>query len=231
MQSVRVNNAQNGRVRFVFDDAVVSLSLARDATLEDIARALDELARRHHGKPVAIDVTLATASTPGAACPPPIRLQPAERPGLRWMRSEAGRAGRGLDHDGAARGRSILVVDDEPDVLGGAVGILEEAGFSVLAAACAMDAFCLLERHRDIALMFTDVVMPGLDGLMLSDMAVLRHRHLKIVYTTGYAEQVRGQPGYRYGPLLPKPYRSSDLVRVVELELAQAARPRYVLHQ
>jgi len=123
---------------------------------------------------------------------------------------------------------AILVVDDDGDVRDVAISVLEHAGFAVLAASGAMDAFCLLEEHREIALMFTDVVMPGLDGLMLADMAVLRRRDLKIVYATGYADAARRQPGYRYGPLLSKPYRPADLERVIECELAQPAGPRQV---
>jgi hypothetical protein len=50
--------AENRRLRFVFDDAVVSLSLAPDATFEDVARRWAELAPHHPGSPVAIDVTM-----------------------------------------------------------------------------------------------------------------------------------------------------------------------------
>ena len=221
MQLMRTAHTRSGRVRFVFDDAVVSLSLAADATFEDIARTLDELARRHHGKPVAIDVTLAIP-------PPGIPPEPRERSSVSGLPSRAGRPGKAPEIDRTPSAQSILVVDDDPGVRDVAVGVLEEAGFSVLAAPCAMDAFCLLEEHPDIALMFTDVVMPGLDGLMLADMAVLRHKDLKVVYTTGYVDQVRRQPGYRHGPVLPKPYRPADLVRLIERELEQPVAPRYV---
>jgi hypothetical protein len=50
--------AENRRLRFVFDDAVVSLSLAADATLGDVAQQWAELLQRHRGQPIAIDVTL-----------------------------------------------------------------------------------------------------------------------------------------------------------------------------
>jgi hypothetical protein len=45
-------------LRFVFDDALVSLNLALDATFEDVARKWAELAPQHHGNPIAIDVTM-----------------------------------------------------------------------------------------------------------------------------------------------------------------------------
>jgi hypothetical protein len=59
MQSVRLYHAEDNRLRFVFDDAVVSFRLAANATFEDIARTLAELAPQHYGDPLAIDVTLA----------------------------------------------------------------------------------------------------------------------------------------------------------------------------
>jgi CheY-like chemotaxis protein len=221
MQLARTTTAKTGRVRFLFDDAVVSLSLAADATFEDIARTLDELARRHHGKPVAIDVTLAVPS-------PSVPRESRGRSSLSWLPFGVCRSGEASEIDRASSARPILVVDDDPDVRDVAVGVLKDAGFSVLAAPSAMEAFRLLEEHRDIALMFTDVVMPGLDGLMLADMAVLRYNDLKVVYATGYANRVGRQPGYRYGPVLPKPYRAADLVRLIERELTRPVTPRYV---
>jgi hypothetical protein len=59
MYSLQVDHARDGRLRFVFDDAVVSFSLAANATFEDIARTFGELSNQRYGDPVAIDVTLA----------------------------------------------------------------------------------------------------------------------------------------------------------------------------
>jgi len=58
MQPIQVHHSGDSRLRFVFNDTVVSLTLAANATFEDIARTLGELAPRHYGDPVAIDVTL-----------------------------------------------------------------------------------------------------------------------------------------------------------------------------
>ena len=59
MQHFNVDHAGNNRLRFIFDDAVVSFSVAADATLEDIARTFGELAPQHYGNPLAIEVILA----------------------------------------------------------------------------------------------------------------------------------------------------------------------------
>jgi hypothetical protein len=58
MYPILIDNARTNRLRFVFDDAVVSIRLAADATFADIAQTFGELEPRHHGNPVAIDVTL-----------------------------------------------------------------------------------------------------------------------------------------------------------------------------
>jgi hypothetical protein len=58
MQPNSLDHAGSRRLRFVFDDSVVSFSLAADATFEDVARKWGQLAARHPGNPLAIDVTL-----------------------------------------------------------------------------------------------------------------------------------------------------------------------------
>lgn len=62
MRTIHVHRASDSRLRFVFDDAVLSVSLAADATFADIAQALGEAEFRHGGNPLAIDVTLALPS-------------------------------------------------------------------------------------------------------------------------------------------------------------------------
>ena len=59
MHPIPAHDAGDSRLRFVFGDAVVSLNLAADATLEDIAWSLRGLKAAHHGNPLAIDVVLA----------------------------------------------------------------------------------------------------------------------------------------------------------------------------
>jgi endonuclease III-like uncharacterized protein len=58
MHPNHIDPAEDRRLRFVFNHAVVSLGLASDATFEDVARNLARLSTRHYGKPVAIDVLL-----------------------------------------------------------------------------------------------------------------------------------------------------------------------------
>ena len=63
----------------------------------------------------------------------------------------------------------ILVVDDEPLIRLGLVSMVEEAGFAVLEAANADEAIRVIERTSDVALVITDVDMPGsMDGVRLA---------------------------------------------------------------
>jgi hypothetical protein len=62
MQPIRIDHATDSRLRIVFSDKVVSLSLAADATFEDIARKLGEFSNSQYRNPVSIDVTLSPAS-------------------------------------------------------------------------------------------------------------------------------------------------------------------------
>src|SRR5277367_2745403 len=115
----------------------------------------------------------------------------------------------------------ILVVEDDEDTRHYAVSVLEDAGYVVLIARDAVEAFIQLENNPAIGLMFTDVVMPRIDGLMLADMARLRHPGLRVLYATGFLDRVERQPGYRYGALLTKPYRRGQLEDAVRQSLAE----------
>ena len=118
--------------------------------------------------------------------------------------------------------RGVLVVDDNLMVRDVAAAILEEAGYEVVLAANGTEAMDMLEQHPEIALLFTDVVMPGVDGFMLADMAKIRWPMLKVLYATGFMEiaTARSKPGVLHGPIIDKPYRSEQLQNEVARVLA-----------
>jgi len=118
--------------------------------------------------------------------------------------------------------RGVLVVDDNLIVRDVAAAMLEDAGYEVLLAANGTEAMDMLERHPHIALLFTDVVMPGVDGFMLADMAKMRWPALKVLYATGFMEiaTARSKPGVLHGPIIDKPYHSQQLQDEVARVLA-----------
>ena len=62
MASMRANDTGENRLRFVFDDTVMSFAIAADATFADVARKWGDVEPRDRGNPIAIDVTLIGAS-------------------------------------------------------------------------------------------------------------------------------------------------------------------------
>lgn len=82
----------------------------------------------------------------------------------------------------------ILVVDDEPSVRQFSVDALKELGYGVLEADGADAAIPLIEAHPEIVLLFTDVIMPGVNGRKLADEARKRRPDLKVLFTTGYTK-------------------------------------------
>lgn len=60
--------------------------------------------------------------------------------------------------------RSVLVVDDDPTVLAVLTDMLEDLGCQVISAANGPDALDQLRRNQHIAILITDINMPGMDG-------------------------------------------------------------------
>ncbi|MFA6154193.1 response regulator [Mesorhizobium sp.] len=101
---------------------------------------------------------------------------------------------------------TVLVVEDEAFLLFAIADELREMGFAVLEASNADQAIALLERRQDIAILFTDIDMPGsMDGLRLSAAVRDRWPPVKIIITSGKRQPAReAMPAG--GVFLPKPY-------------------------
>ena len=116
-------------------------------------------------------------------------------------------------------GSTVLVVDDDPQVLEVAATVFEDIGLTVLRADGGATALKILAQNPDIELLFTDIAMPDMTGWELAHTAKQARPDLKIIYTSGYIKQLPfGQHGIGYGPLLPKPWRHEQLrQRVTEV--------------
>lgn len=111
----------------------------------------------------------------------------------------------------------VLVVDDEPAVRQFSVDALTELGYRVLEADGAVAALRLLDAHPEITLLFTDIVMPDINGRKLADEARKRRPGLKVLFTTGYTRNAivhNGvlDPGVA---LISKPYAIEELAAKV----------------
>lgn len=107
----------------------------------------------------------------------------------------------------------ILVVEDDELVREFAVRLIRSLGYPVASAADGMEAMRVIEESPTIDLLFTDIVMPGVDGIILADMVKQRRPVLKILYTTGYRDiaRAKSEAGILHGRILEKPYRPAEL--------------------
>ena len=124
---------------------------------------------------------------------------------------------------GVGRVRVLLVEDDEDVRLYG-VEALRTLGYGVFEAPDSEVALQILDEHPDIALLFTDVGLPGLNGRRLADEAKRRSPALKVLYTTGYARNAIVHNGTLDAgvDLIGKPFTTEALGRKLE----QVLQPR-----
>jgi signal transduction histidine kinase len=117
---------------------------------------------------------------------------------------------------------TILIVEDDNLVRTFVVGQIQSLGYTALAAVNAADALAVIDGPQPIDLLFTDMIMPGsMNGRQLADAALLRRAALKTLFTSGYSNEAiihhgRLETGVL---LLVKPYRKSDLARMIRAAL------------
>lgn len=117
---------------------------------------------------------------------------------------------------------TVLVVDDDDQVRTMAECLLNDLNYEVIAVASGAEALDVLRRNESIDVLFTDVIMPGMEGGELAEQARLLRPDLKILFTSGYFEHALVQKG-NISPnanLLVKPYRPRDLARKMKSTLA-----------
>jgi PAS domain S-box-containing protein len=119
----------------------------------------------------------------------------------------------------------VLVVEDSTQVRDLAKAVLQEHGYRVLESENAEEALRCLHQNSDIDLVFSDVIMPGRrNGLDLTRELRRTRPELPVILATGYTDLLRDieREGF---PLLLKPYRPTQLARIVE-EALRAKTPR-----
>ena len=125
--------------------------------------------------------------------------------------------------DAMPRGsETILVVEDDARVRRVTTARLRSLGYEVIEADNGAAAFALLAAHPKIAMIFTDVVMPGgMNGDELAEAALAAKPDLKVLFTSGYAEPAVARQGLGVGAWLKKPYTAAELAEKVREILSQ----------
>lgn len=130
----------------------------------------------------------------------------------------------------ARDGELILVVEDEEQVRRMSVSALEELGYPVLEAPGGEAAIAVLRERPDIRLLFTDVVMPDVDGRQLADRARLIRPDLPVLFTTGYTRNAVVHNGVVDSDVhfIPKPFTVEQLAYKLRAVLGSGATSREV---
>ncbi|MDA9407398.1 hybrid sensor histidine kinase/response regulator [Bradyrhizobium sp. CCBAU 45384] len=153
---------------------------------------------------------IAVTSTPGQGATFTIYLPQAQSP-------SAEREASSLTTEGATTGRGyrVLVVEDNDDVGQFSTELLEDLGYVTRRVANANAALAILgENEFAVDLVFSDVIMPGMNGVELAGIIRERYPGLPVVLTSGYSN-VLAENAHRGFELIQKPYSVESLSRIL----------------
>ena len=109
---------------------------------------------------------------------------------------------------------NVLLVEDEDAVRAFSARVLKNKGFEVVECANAQEALVALEKDDSFDLLLTDMVMPGMDGETLCNLAKERYPSLRVILMSGYSEDFarHGKDENKNFSFLPKPFSLNQLV-------------------
>lgn len=118
----------------------------------------------------------------------------------------------------------ILLAEDDQSMRDFLTIALGKAGHDVTAITNGLEALEILEHDQDFDLLLTDIVMPGMDGIELSQMATTACPDMKVMFITGFAAVAMGQNRIKNkdAKVLSKPFHLKELVNQVD-KILQAA--------
>ncbi|MGY4419536.1 PAS domain S-box-containing protein [Bradyrhizobium sp. JR6.1] len=162
------------------------------------------------------DGDIEVTSTPGHGATFTIYLPQAMRPADAKVAASAG-----IEQASIGRGYRVLVVEDNDDVGQFSTELLEDLGYSVKRAANANAALSILSENEFAAdLVFSDVIMPGMNGVELAGLIRDRFPGLPVVLTSGYSN-VLAENAHSGFELIQKPYSVEALSRTLRKAIAE----------
>jgi two-component system, response regulator PdtaR len=110
----------------------------------------------------------------------------------------------------------VLVVEDDFLSRLHAVNLVEDAGYIAVEASNADEAITILEAHKDIRIVFTDIDMPGsMDGLKLAHAIRERWPPIELILTSGHFD-LSDDEIPEHGRFFPKPYRDQEIISALQ---------------
>jgi two-component system, cell cycle sensor histidine kinase and response regulator CckA len=113
----------------------------------------------------------------------------------------------------AQGGGTVLVVEDEASLRRLIVRMLTRGGYRVIEAADGSEALARCEREESVDVLLTDVVLPGMSGPEVADSLRRLRADVKVLYMSGYPQEVVASQGALDAPLVEKPFTADDLLR------------------
>lgn len=112
-----------------------------------------------------------------------------------------------------APAKVVLLVEDEPHILGLLSDYLAGEGYKVLEAADSARAFEILATKPRLDLLVTDFRLPGVSGVMIAEPAIKLRPDLKVIFISGYPIEIHesGSPIARSAPIIAKPFSLDNL--------------------
>jgi DNA-binding NtrC family response regulator len=127
----------------------------------------------------------------------------------------------GSEASTTGRGYRVLVVEDNDDVGQFSTELLEDLGYTVRRVANANAALAILsENEFAVDLVFSDVIMPGMNGVELAGLIRERYPGLPVVLTSGYSN-VLAENAHHGFELIQKPYSVESLSRILRKAIAE----------
>jgi PAS domain S-box-containing protein len=165
------------------------------------------------------DGDIAVASPPGEGATFTIYLPQAAAP-VDAVEATA----TGIEPAARGRGYRVLVVEDNDDVGQFSTELLEDLGYTVRRVASADAALGILAKDEFSAdLVFSDVIMPGMNGVELAGLVRERFPGLPVVLTSGYSN-VLAESAHQGFELIQKPYSVELLSRILRKAISEARR-------
>jgi len=114
----------------------------------------------------------------------------------------------------------VLIVEDEMMLRMSAVDMVEDAGYTPIEASDADEAVAILESRSDIALMYTDIQMPGsMDGVGLAHAVYVRWPSIKIIVVSGQSNPPDLPPCSKF---FSKPLEAGHMIAQMRNMIGQA---------
>jgi CheY-like chemotaxis protein len=164
------------------------------------------------------DGDIEVTSTPGKGATFTIYLPRASAPA-----SEVEAAAAHSESATTGRGYRVLVVEDNDEVGQFSMELLEDLGYAAKRVANADAALAILAEDEFAAdLVFSDVIMPGMNGVELAGLIRARYPGLPVVLTSGYSN-VLAENAHRGFDLIQKPYSVESLSRILRKAISEKA--------